>query len=86
MGRAEGATRCPVCGRGTLVDIVFDEPIPPEPDEVPRQEADSRERDLYSCGHEVPGPSLALADSSELAVERRHSEDTVEPVPDGGEA
>jgi hypothetical protein len=29
---------------------------------------------------------LALADSSELAVERRQSEDTIEPVPDGGDA
>jgi uncharacterized Zn finger protein (UPF0148 family) len=86
MGRAEGATRCPVCGRGTVVDIVFDEPTPAEPDEVPRQEADSRERDLYSCGHEVPGPSLALADSSDLAVERRQSEDTVEPIPEGDDA
>lgn len=78
MGRAEGDTRCPICGEGTLVDVVFDEAV--DWDDAPRQDADSPETSVYSCGHEVRGPSLATADSDALAVERRRSQDTV----DGG--
>lgn len=79
MRRAEGDTRCPICGDGTLVDVVFDEDV--DWDDAPRQDSDSPETDVYSCGHEVRGASLASADSDELAVERRTSQDTVE---DGG--
>jgi hypothetical protein len=42
------------------------------------QLADSSEVDVYTCGHEVTGASLARADRS-LNVERRASEDTVPP-------
>jgi hypothetical protein len=79
MSRAEGRTRCPICGEGTLVDVVFDEDV--DWDDTPRQDADSPETSVYSCGHEVRGPSLATADSDALAVERRRSQDTVD---DGG--
>lgn len=79
MGRAEGDMRCPRCGTGTLVDVVFDEDV--TWDHAPRQDADSPETSVYSCGHEVRGPSLATADSDALAVERRRSQDTVD---DGG--
>lgn len=87
MASGDGAMRCPVCGRGTLVTVAFDEPaVPGGASGVPRQRSDSKEADAYSCGHEVVGPSLATADSRRLAVERRRSEETVEPVPDGGGA
>ena len=33
----------------------------------------------YTCGHQVPGRSLAGADAEVLDVERRQSEDTVTP-------
>jgi hypothetical protein len=68
---------CPVCGKGELVDLTFD-----ETKGEPRQTADSREVDVYSCGHEVPGPSLASADADVLEVERRPSDEGVIP-PDG---
>ncbi len=62
------------------MDVVFDEPV--EWDDVPRQDADSPETSVYSCGHEVRGPSLAIADTDELAVERRRSEETAgDPTP-----
>lgn len=73
--------RCPICGAGTLVDVVFDE-VADGDHHAPRQEADSPETSVYSCGHEVRGPSLATADSDAMAVERRRSQDTV----DGGAA
>jgi hypothetical protein len=42
------------------------------------QLADSSEVDVYTCGREVKGASLARADRS-LHVERRASEGTVPP-------
>jgi hypothetical protein len=73
---------CPFCGRGTLVNIAFDEPARSSGDE-PRQLADSLEVVTFSCGHRELGPSLATADPEGLDVERRRSEDTVEPsLPD----
>jgi hypothetical protein len=63
---------CPVCGKGELVDLTFDDTAG-----EPRQTADSREVDVYSCGHEVPGPSLATADADILEVERRPSDEGV---------
>jgi hypothetical protein len=76
--------RCPVCGRGTLVDVVFDsrDPAGDEPEPAPQQRAESGETDLYSCGHEVRGAPLSTANADLLAVERRRSEETVDPVPD----
>lgn len=84
MSRAKGLTQCPMCGKGTLVDVIFD--TAPERGEAPHQRADSIETSIYSCRHEVSGPSLATADGDALAVERRRSEDTVEPVTDGAGA
>jgi hypothetical protein len=83
MSTTERATPalCPVCGKGELVDLAFD-----GTSEL-RQTADSREVDVYSCGHEVPGPSLATADANLLEVERRPSDegavasDDTEPEP-----
>ncbi|MGH2576365.1 MAG: hypothetical protein ACRDG9_01230 [Actinomycetota bacterium] len=76
-GREARATRCPVCGRGELKDVVFDGGTG-ELEGTPTQLADSSEVDVYTCGHEVTGASLARADRS-LHVERRASEDTVPP-------
>ena len=75
--RKTRATRCPICGRGELRDITFDGGTG-EVEGTPTQLADSSEVDVYTCGHEVTGASLARADRS-LDVERRGSEDTVAP-------
>ena len=75
--RGARATRCPICGRGELRDVVFDGGTG-ELEGTPTQLADSSEVDVYTCGHEVTGASLARADRS-LHVERRASEDTVPP-------
>ena len=70
------AARCPVCDRGTLADIVYDvDPASVEPS----QTSDSHEASVYTCGHRVSGPSLATADQERLDVERRGSEETVDP-------
>lgn len=66
---------CPLCSVGTVTDITHDlDPASLEP----AQRAESRELIVYSCGHRVPGPSLASADEERLEVERRSSEDTVD--------
>jgi hypothetical protein len=76
--RHDDGERCPVCGRGTLVDISFDL----GGDKPGRQSASSREVKVYSCGHEVPGPSLDLRErgGADLDVERRTTDETVPPV------
>ena len=51
------------------------------PEATPRQGAETTEVTTYTCGHRVPGPSLATADAEVLDVERRQSEDTVDPEP-----
>lgn len=66
------APTCPICGKGELVDLTFDGRRG-----GPRQTADSLEVDVYSCGHEVTGPSLASADADVLEVERRPSDEGV---------
>jgi hypothetical protein len=76
----DAATRCPVCGDGTLVDIAFDA-LPPT-DREPEQQPESRQLDTYSCGHKVVGAPLQTADADQLDVERRASDETAEPVPD----
>jgi hypothetical protein len=81
---AEGETkRCPVCGRGTLVEITFREGSALE-DEAGEaiQEADSRQVESYSCGHEVAGPRLdeSAAGTDDLEVERRQTDETAEPL------
>jgi hypothetical protein len=74
--------RCPVCGRGELVDITYREGPNPEGVEEPLQIADTRQVETYSCGHESLGPSLSqsAAGTDELQAERRESEDTTDPI------
>jgi hypothetical protein len=69
--------RCPVCGRGTLVDIAYTELSSAD---VPMQEADSRQVETYSCGHERVGPRLdeSASPRSGLDVERRSSPETAD--------
>jgi hypothetical protein len=75
-GRA-ARTRCPICGQGRLVDVAFDGAAGGRaPDEEPKQRSDSREVDVYSCGHEVSGEPLDRADRS-LGVETRTSDEPV---------
>jgi hypothetical protein len=69
--------RCPVCGIGELMDLSFDAA---SGGGRPAQGADSRQLEVFTCGHEVTGPSLATADEEALDVERRSSQDTVEPL------
>jgi hypothetical protein len=72
--------RCPICGVGVVADIAFDrDPSRPE-HATPQQGAETTEVTSYSCGHQVPGRSLAGADAEVLNVERRSSEDTVQPT------
>jgi hypothetical protein len=71
-------TRCPICGKGDLVEIAYQAAGEFEPSLQP----DSVEVQVFSCGHRVPGAQLSVADPERLNVERRTSEDTVDPVPD----
>jgi len=64
--------RCPVCGVGRLQDLIYDEG-------TDRQEADSRELQRFSCGHELTGARLSTADTTALEVEQRQSDETVDP-------
>jgi hypothetical protein len=73
-GRGSEDVRCPICGLGTLRDITYGEG-------TPRQEADSRELQQFTCGHEVVGAALSTADTTKLDVEQRHSDETVDPSP-----
>jgi len=73
---------CPRCGRGDLVDIAFDAGASKDTEVsngAQPQEADTRQIESYSCGHRVLGPRLSTADADLLDVERRSSEDTVQP-------
>ena len=76
---AREATRCPVCGVGTLADITYDagERVGSDPEQQP----ESRQLDAYTCGHRVPGAPLEAADDR-LDVERRTSEETATPPPE----
>jgi hypothetical protein len=77
---AQAEHRCPICHRGVVADIAFDRD-PAKPETTPRQTAETTEVTTYTCGHRVPGASLAGADAEVLDVERRQSEDTVDPAP-----
>jgi hypothetical protein len=67
--------RCPVCGVGVLQELG------PEADAV--QGPGTRQRQTYSCGHDVAEPPLgATARDRRLEVERRATEDTVDPPPE----
>lgn len=73
--------RCPECGQGTLVEVTFREGST-EVDGEAIQESATRQVESYSCGHEVIGPPLdtTAAGAGDLTVERRQSDDTVEPL------
>jgi hypothetical protein len=77
-GAPPGDLRCPICGRGTLRDLMYDEGSAERPLE---QQADSREVQVFTCGHEVSGVPLDSADAERLHVERRGSSETVDPPP-----
>lgn len=87
-GRAQGSStaadddqlRCPTCGVGVVADIAYDGGTHPEG--APPQDPSARQLVTYSCGHRVEGPRLASADADRLDVERRTTEETVEPPPD----
>ena len=69
--------RCPVCGRGELVDILYTGESSPED---PKQGSDTRQVETYSCGHERVGARLdeAASPDSDLEVEHRTAEETVD--------
>ena len=72
MQERDDQQRCPRCGKGVFVDVVYEDP---EPDETkPKLTGDSYEVLLFSCGHEVRGTGLATADADRLTVEARDSE------------
>jgi len=76
--------RCPVCGRGELVDILY---TGGSPREAPKQGSDTRQIETYSCGHELVGAPLdeTASPESDLEVEHRTAQETVdtpEPGPD----
>jgi hypothetical protein len=67
--------RCPICGQGVLQELG------PEADAV--QGPETRQRQTYSCGHDVAEPPLeATARDRRLEVERRSTDDTVDPPPE----
>lgn len=70
------AASCPICGKGTISDIAHD--VDPSSRE-PAQRSDSSEMVAYSCGHRVGGAQLDSADDDQLNIERRTSEETVNP-------
>ena len=74
-----GETRCPICGRGELVDILYTAGSSDEGADM--QQSDTRQVATYSCGHEQEGPRLdeSASPQSGLDVERRSSRDTVDP-------
>ncbi|HEY7660916.1 MAG TPA: hypothetical protein VIC58_10000 [Actinomycetota bacterium] len=69
--------RCPVCGTGVLGDIAYDEQ--PSTERL-KQDASSREVLTFSCGHEVEAGGLAEAARTDPNVERRQTDETVDPV------
>ena len=70
--------RCPVCGKGVFMDVVYEDR---EPDGTKlRLTGDSYEVLLFSCGHEVRGTGLATADADLLTVEARDSEEATDPI------
>jgi len=71
--------RCPVCGRGVLRELAFDQQLD-DPERI-EQQPDARQTEDYSCGHRVVGSPLRAADRR-LDVERRGSEEGAEPLPE----
>ena len=67
--------RCPVCDRGVLAEIDFG-------GEALFQDPESRQVDVFTCGHEVDRAPLEVADADRLDVERRSSEESAAPTPE----
>lgn len=67
--------RCPICGEGVLADIDFGG------NEL-FQDPESRQVDVFTCGHEVARAPLEVADADRLDVEQRSSEESAAPTPD----
>ena len=63
--------RCPVCGEGVLQHLGSED--------AAMQRPESQLIETYTCGHEVTTPPLATADADRLEVERRSSDETVDP-------
>jgi hypothetical protein len=80
----EAGLRCPICGEGVLADIAYDEHHPPV--DPPKQAPESGEVVTFTCGHDVEVGRLADAARDDPNVERRTSEDVVDPGPAGGAA
>ncbi|MDP9342270.1 MAG: hypothetical protein M3Q23_09285 [Actinomycetota bacterium] len=74
----EQERRCPVCGQGVLQHLGTESGRRLQRPESPIIET-------YTCGHEVTEPSLATSDADRLEVERRTSQDTVDPPSAGAE-
>jgi len=70
--------RCPICGEGILQHLG-----PEGPDEQ-EQRADTPILETYSCGHTVTEPGMDTSDAEVLEVERRRSEDVVDPLTETG--
>lgn len=75
--------RCPRCGIGVVVDLAYDAGAVNE-DGDPIQDPNARQLTTYSCGHQVEGSRLATADPDVLDVERRTTDETVDPPADPG--
>lgn len=80
--RRESELRCPICGTGVLADIAYDEHHPPV--HPPKQAPESGEVVTFTCGHEVEVGRLEDAARDDPNVERRDSEDVVDPGQTGG--
>lgn len=83
MSSRDGSdVHCPVCGVGVLGDIAYDE-NPAEPSGM-KQAPESREVLTFSCGHEVEARRLQEAARRDPNVERRKSDESIEPVDSEG--
>jgi len=71
--------RCPICGEGILQHLGTEGPVKEQ-----AQRADTPILETYTCGHTVTEPGMDVSDSEILEVERRRSEDVVDPLPETG--
>jgi uncharacterized protein (DUF983 family) len=79
---ADTRSRCPRCGDGVLVDVTFEAGSTQGAAGEPIQEADTRQVEVYSCGHQVVGPRLdeTATGAGGLEVEHRKSDETAGPA------